>query len=78
MQQYELIKTWLDDSNSVSVTEMNEAYNSLFSVGMYPDGPNVCLMACLGAMLDSDNHGEYDLVGLVQNRIAKYEQEINW
>lgn len=70
---YELLKRWLDDSNSVTTLELDQAEQALME--QIPTGPNICLLACLSAINDSDLG---DATGLVQNRIAKYEQEINW
>ena len=70
---YELIKKWLDDTNSVTTEEIIQAEQSVMQ--QLPTGPNICLMACLSMMQDSDASG---LTASITERIEKYEQEINW
>jgi hypothetical protein len=69
----ELIRNWLDDSSSVTSEEIDSAYNAMFE--QMPSGPNFCLIACLSMMQDSDAG---NLVDSITDRVAKYEQEINW
>jgi len=72
---YELLKRWLDDSSSVTEEELEQAEQSLME--QMPTGPNVCLLACLGAIKDPNIDGD-DVTDIVRERIEKYEQEINW
>jgi hypothetical protein len=69
----ELIRNWLDDSSSVTSEEIDSAYGAMFE--QMPSGPNFCLIACLSMMQDSDAS---NLVDSITDRVAKYEQEINW
>ena len=72
---YELLKRWLDDSSSVTEEEIDQAYESLMQE--IPIGSNICLMAALGAIQDPEVDGD-DMIGIVEERVNKYEQEINW
>lgn len=72
---YELLKKWLDDSSSVTEEEIDQTNNDLMEE--LPTGPNICLMAALGAIQDPDvDSSETHLI--VEERVNKYEQEINW